>query len=121
MHQVKNLKTVLFVAGIAACGVAAAGGRGTPTPLPPTIVKAAVNVNENILVISGRNFGATPPTVLLAEQALDVKHHSEREIVARLPQQLAPATYGILVIATGEQNRASSNLFSATLVGTGEQ
>lgn len=116
-----NLKVTLLLAGIAACGVAAAGGRGMSTPLPPTIVKSAVNVNENILVISGRNFGATPPTVLLAEQALDVKNYSESEIVAHLPQQLAPATYGLLVITTGEQNRARSNLFSATLVGNGEQ
>lgn len=119
MHNATRT-SILLVAGLTACGIALAGGRGNPGPLPPLIVKTAVNAKDNVLIITGRNFGATPPTVLLAEQALDVKRFSEREVVAGLPHGLdAATTYGITVITTGTQQRASSNLFSATLPGIG--
>jgi len=113
MHKV-TIKTILLIAGLAACGIATAGGRGTPTPLPPMIVKTAVDAQEKILIITGRNFGATLPTVMLADQALDVKRFSEHEVVASLPLGIRPATYGVSVTTSG-RTRASSNLFSATL------
>lgn len=116
MYKV-TIKTVLLAAGLTTCGLAAAGGRGTPVSLPPTIVKTSVDMKENVIIITGRNFGATPPTVLMANQALDVKRFSEHEVVASLPHDLISATYGITVITTGIQNRARSNLFSATLFG----
>ena len=109
-----NIKTILFIAGLTACGMATAGKGGFPTPLPPMIVKTAVDTQEKALIITGRNFGATMPTVMLADQVLDVKHFSEHEIVANLPRDLATATYGVIVTTTG-QNRANSNLFSTTL------
>lgn len=46
--------------------------------------------------------------------ALDVKRFSQHGVVANLPQGLVSATYGVSV-TTGGRNRASSNLFSATL------
>ena len=113
MRQI-NIKTILFIAGLTVSSMATAGKGGFPTPLPPMIVKTAVDIQEKALIITGRNFGATMPTVMLADQALDVKHFSEHEIVANLPRGLAAATYGVIVTTTG-QNRASSNLFSATL------
>ena len=64
-----TIKTILLIAGLTACGIATAGGRGKH-PLPPMIVKTAVDVQEKVLIITGRNFGATPPTVMLADQAL---------------------------------------------------
>lgn len=116
-----NLKIILLVAGLIACGTATAGGRGTHVPLPPMIVKTVVDAKKNVLIITGRNFGATLPTVMLADQTLDVKHFSENEVVASLPHDLTSATYGITVIATGTQNRVRSNLFSATLSGAGRR
>ncbi len=113
MHKV-TIKTILLIAGLTACGITTAGGRGTYTPLPPMIVKTAVDAQEKVLIITGRNFGATLPTVMLADQALDVKHFSEHEVVANLPRGLTAATYGVTVTTSG-RNRASSNLFSATL------
>ena len=108
-----NTKTFLLIAGLTVCGVATAGGRGFSTP-PPMIVKTSVDTQGKMLIITGRNFGTTAPTVMLADQALEVKRFSENEIVANLPHGLATATYGVSVTTSGN-NRASSNLFSAAL------
>ncbi len=109
------IKTVLLVAGLATCGYAAAGGRGTSAVVPaPTIVKTAMNEHGNALIISGHNFGAKQPTVMLADQVLEVRHHSEHEVVAGLPQGLAAANYGVTLI-TNDSTRARSNLFSTTV------
>lgn len=113
-----SFKTILLIVGLTAYGVAAAG-RGIPAPQPPMIVKTAVGGQGKTLIITGRNFGASPPTVMLADQLLDVKHFSEREVVANLPRGLPAATYGVSVTTTG-RNQASSNLFSATLLSAGE-
>ena len=109
-----TLKTVLLVAGLAACGYATAGGRGTSAVKPPTIVKTAMDAHGNALIISGHNFGATRPTVMLADQVLEVKHHSEHEVVADLPQGLAAANYGVTLIAN-DSTPVRSNLFSTTV------
>lgn len=108
------IKTVLLVAGLAACGYAAAGGRGISAPKPPTIVKTAVDEHGNALIISGHNFGGTPPTVMLADQALEVKHYSEHEVVVDLPRGLAAANYGVTLIAN-DSSPVRSNLFSTTV------
>ncbi len=120
LTAVASIKTYLLAAGlaggIAAGGLAIASGRGATVSMPPLpmIVKTAIDVRENVLIITGRYFGATVPTVTLADRALNVKRFSEREVVASLPPGLASATYGITVITSG-RNPASSNLFSATL------
>ncbi len=111
--QKLRIKTILFLAGLTAYGIAVGKG-GFPTPLPPMILKTAVDTQEKALIISGRNFGATRPTVLLADQVLEVKRFSEYEVVASLPRDLTTATYGVIVTTSG-RNRASSNLFNATL------
>ena len=117
MHRI-TIKTLLLIVGLAACGIATAG-RGLPAHQPPMIVKTAVDTQEKTLTITGRNFGATTPTVILADQILDVKRFSEHEVVASLPRGLTAATYGVTVTTTS-RSRASSNLFSATLPPGGE-
>ena len=109
-----TIKTILLIAGFAACGIAAAGGGGIPSLQPPVIVKAVVDAQEKILIITGRNFGATLPTVMLADQALGVKRFSEQEVVASLPPSLTPGNYGVFVTTSG-RNRVSSNLYSTSL------
>ena len=113
MHHV-TIKSILFAVGLGVCGVTTAGGLGNVSPQPPMIMKTMVDEKENVLIISGRNFGATSPSVSLADQTLDVKRFSDNEVVASLPQDFASATYGVTV-TTGGRNRVSSNLFSATL------
>lgn len=121
MHKVNVIKIVLFLIGFGACGVASAGGRVLPSIPPPVIVKVALDPTENVLVITGRNFGETLPTVTLADTALVVKRFSENEVVATLPRGLTPATYGITVTTNGIRHRAVSSLFSATLPGAGKR
>lgn len=121
MQKVSVIKIVLFIVGFAIGGVAVAGGRGLPGIPPPVIVKVALDATENVLVITGRNFGETPPTVSLADAALVVKRFSENEVVAMLPRGLTPATYGITVTTNGVRHRAVSNQFSATLPGAGKK
>ena len=113
MHKIA-IKTILLIAGLAACGIATAGSGGLSTPQPPMIVKTVVDAQEKVLIIAGRNFGVMPPTVMLANQVLDVKRFSENQVVASLPPGLTSGNYGVSV-TTGSRNRASSNLFSATL------
>ena len=112
-----TLKTIVIIIGLAACNLVYAGGRGNPGPIPPFIVMTAVDAKKKVLIITGRNFGATAPTVMLADQVLEVKRFTENEVVASLPQPLAAATYGITVTSNGGRSRATSNLFTATLAG----
>lgn len=113
MHQV-IIRTALLLAGLTALD-AAAGGRGNPAPAAPLIMKTVVDEKDKVLVISGRNFGVTPPTVLLADHMLHVRQFSESQIMAQLPVNLTSGTYGVSVTTTGE-NKIRSNLFSAMLL-----
>lgn len=114
-----TVKTILLVAGISVCGITSAGGRGMPAPPQPVILKTVVDAKKMDLIISGRDFGKTIPTVMLAEQALDVVVFSEQEIVVDLPRSLTGGTYAVSVITNG-LNRTSSNLFSAVIPERGE-
>lgn len=121
MYRRSTINIILLVASLGAGSLALAGGRVLPANLPPVIVKAAVDVTENVLIISGRNFGESRPTVLLAEDVLEVKRFSSHEVVATLPRGLAHATYGITVITNHPRTRAASGPFSVTLSGAGRK
>lgn len=111
-----TIKTLLIIIGLATSGYAsAAGGRGNPGPISPYIVKTSVDAKEKTLIITGRNFGVTAPTVIMSGQVLEVKRFSENQVVASLPHPLAAATYGITVTSNGARNRVTSNLFTATI------
>ena len=116
--QKGNFKITLLAlgltGGVVAGNIAEAGGRGTPAPPSPTIVKAAVDIQEKALIITGRNCGVTLPVVILGDQILQVKQFSGQEIVASLPRGLTAATYGITVTTSG-RNPVSSYPFSASL------
>ena len=117
MHKYKlklTVQTMLLVAGLIQGGIASAGGRGGPAQVTPTITKTALHKDRNAIIISGRNFGSVLPTVTLADQILNVKRHSEQEIVASLPPNFAAATYSLTVVSNG-QRRGRSDPFSTTL------
>ena len=115
MTRKLTIKTTLFAAALIVCGHAVAGGR-YPSTVPPTpvIVKVMVDAKENALIITGRNFGTAPPTVHLAEQALEIKRFTEKEIVAHLPVDIQPATYSLTVTSDGRK-RATSDIFNAAI------
>ena len=103
---------LLLIVGLAFVGHAAAGGRGLPGALSPVILKVTVDSRDNTMVVSGQNFGSTPPTVRLAGQILDVQRFSENEVVASLPRDIQSATY-LLTLSTGGHGRATSSPFIA--------
>ena len=113
-----EIKTILLIVGLTVFGHAVAGGRGNPGPVPPAvlpvIIKTLVNPKENVMVISGRNFGSTAPIVRLADYILDVRRFSEQEIVVSLPRDTQPATY-TLTVTTGGRTQYTSSTFHATL------
>lgn len=113
MRSKIKIRSIVLIAGLGLCDAALAGGRGTIPP--PAIVKATVDAAENVLIISGRNFGKNPPTVLLAEESLPVKRFSEHEVTATLPRGLAQATYGIKVIASHPRRQAASAPFTVAI------
>lgn len=112
-----TIKTILLVAGLGLCGIAAA--RGELKPTPPVIHKTTVDVKQNVIIITGQNFGMAPPSVRLANKVLNVKQFSDHEVVAVLPGDIASGTYSVLV-TSGSQVHANSNLFSAALVVASE-
>lgn len=114
MHKAGIVKIVLLI-WLSASSVAWAGGRGLPSPSSPLIVKVTMDAKENVLIITGRHFGRTLPTVTLADEVLDVKRFSAHEVVATLPRDLSPATYGITVITNDTRHRTASNLFGVSL------
>ena len=111
-------KASLLILGLASLGHATAGGRGLPGPTLPVVLKTAVDFKENVLVISGRHFGTAAPTVRLAEEVLDVKHFSEKEIVVSLPPDTQAATYH-LTVTSGGRYRSTSEPFSVAYAPRG--
>lgn len=108
--MVKNLvKAVTLIIGLAPLTGVVAGGGGLLLPLPPVVWKTAVDLQENVLVISGRRFGTTMPTVRLANYVLRLQRFTENEIVASLPPDIQTATYSLTVT---NSSRSTSDLFS---------
>jgi len=103
----------VLATGLTGLGQAVASGRGTISGQPPVIVRTAVDTKQNLLIISGRNFGTTIPTVKLADQKLKVKHFTEQEVVANLPVGLPAANYGVTITINNAQYH--SNVFSTML------
>jgi hypothetical protein len=68
------------------------GAIGPLTPVP-MILSAEVDAVPYRLIISGTNFGSTPPLVKLGGQALAVSGSSPNRVVVDLPADLRPASY----------------------------
>ena len=64
----------------------------------PKILTVAVNPTENFLVLRGKDFGSTLPTVYLGGEALPVKSFSPSQVVAALPAALPPAFYRLSLV-----------------------
>lgn len=110
------MKKLGLIAVLAVSMLATFGGAAVARTLPPspTISMASVEAREHTLTITGRNFGTTAPTVVLAGKVLQVKSFSPGQVVAILPQAIAAATYSLTVITTGRA-RIPSNEFSTTV------
>jgi hypothetical protein len=106
------IKVAIVTMWLGTSGYAVAAGPGTPRFTPPVILSSTADLKDNVIVISGHDFGSTPPTVRLANQVLPVKSFSTTQIIASLPAGIQPATYSLTVSTTGPY-QATSNPFNA--------
>lgn len=91
----RTLRTLaaLVVLGVSSNPAVAGGLGGTPVPV---ITSVSTTTDPARLTLRGNALGDSPAVFLGAHQ-LQVTHTSEREIVARLPADLAPAAYRLVV------------------------
>jgi hypothetical protein len=80
------IKLLLVLMGLLPFGYAASVGLTTP---PPVIVSTLVDFKENVIAITGHNFGSTPPIVRLANQVLQVKSYAANQVVVSAPRHSA--------------------------------
>jgi hypothetical protein len=73
----------------------------------PVILSAEVDAVQYHLVISGTNFGSTPPLVKLGGQALVVSGSSPNRVVD-LPADLRPASYLLTISNKWDHSKADS-------------
>jgi hypothetical protein len=117
----KKMRKLIFqslfaIAGLAATTSGFALG-GSPGPVLPVILSVAADFKQQTLVISGRQFGSSLPTVRLANTLLTVKTASTERIVASLPAGIQPATYRLTVTAQDGRRAMTSEVFHAALLG----
>lgn len=111
-----RLTAILVLIGLGLLTYAAYAGSGSPRSLPPVIQSTTADFNNNVMVITGRNFGSAPPIVRLANHVLKVESFSANEVVVNLPRGIRPATYSLTVTASGS-HKVSSDIFITALMG----
>lgn len=111
------IKPILVLVGLLPFGYAAGVG---PKIHPPVIVSTMVDFKENVIVITGHNFGSTPPIVRLADQVLQVKSYAANQVVASLPAAIPPATYR-LTVTTDSPYKLTSDVFNAALFAAADR
>ncbi len=102
-----SIKAILVTVGFVH---AASAGSASPRTPPPVIVSTTVDFKENGMVITGHNFGRTPPIVRLGNQILTVKSFAPSQAVVGLPPGIRPATYRLTVTTDGPYRLTSRPL-----------
>jgi hypothetical protein len=74
----------------------------------PVILSVEVDAMQHRLIISGTNFGSTPPLVKLGGQALAVSGSSPNRVVVDLPAELRPASYLLTISNKRDHSKADS-------------
>ncbi|MGH8658877.1 MAG: IPT/TIG domain-containing protein [Gammaproteobacteria bacterium] len=72
------------------------------------------------MVITGHNFGRTPPIVRLGNQVLSVKSYAPNQAVVGLPPRIRPATYRLTVTTDGP-HKLTSEAFSAVVLAVADR
>jgi hypothetical protein len=111
----KTFMIAVAIASMLGSTSASAIGAGAAKPATPMIQSVAPDLKQGRLVISGQYFGGTAPTVRLGNLILEVKSASPNMIVAKLPDGIRPATYGLTVTINDGARVAVSDVFHAAL------
>jgi len=70
------VKAALFITGITSSGYAFGVAPVAPQPMPPVILSAAVDLTDDLILISGRHFVSSTPTVRLAYKNVNISQTS---------------------------------------------
>src|ERR1700745_971243 len=82
-----------------------------PDSRPPDAVvidSAQADLLAKTMAISGKNFGDLLPVVSLGATALEVTSYSPTTIKAKLPEDLPPSSYRLVIFAGGVSSRFGS-------------
>jgi hypothetical protein len=84
--------------------------------LPPIAVTSVI-VEESLITVRGSNFGDAAPSLVLGGRPLDVIGSTYEEVLAELPEAMAPGSY--LLRVSREPNREPFTLFEVTVGAAG--
>lgn len=85
----------------------ASAGRPGSTPAP-VIESAEIDPVQRRLTLTGSFFGGSTPVLTLGKQRLEVSESTPTQVVAKLPLDLRPATYRLLINNTKSSADATS-------------
>jgi hypothetical protein len=92
---------LIIIIGLTMLGQSVSAVQLRPRPPEPVILSTAVDSKNELMTISGWNFGNSAPIVRLGGQIVVVESFSPTEIVVTLPSDVRLATYLLTVSTTG--------------------
>lgn len=101
----------LFIALVLAMGTSQAHARGPGGAASPEVEHIEVDALQQNLVLKGKFFKTNGTVVSLGQHQLAVTESSQNRVVARLPPNLRPATYRVLVSSSHTHANAASLYF----------
>jgi IPT/TIG domain len=101
MLKLGTQRLLIIIIGLTMLGQSVSAMPPTPRPPEPVILSTAVDSKNELMTISGRNFGNYAPIVRLGGQIVVVESFSPTRIVVRLPSDIRLATYLLTVSTTG--------------------
>ena len=101
MLKLGTQRLLIIIIGLTMLGQSVSAMPPTPSPPEPVILSTAVDSKNELMTISGRNFGNSAPIVRLGGQIVVVESFSPTRIVVRLPSDIRLATYLLTVSTTG--------------------
>jgi hypothetical protein len=101
MLKLGTQRLLIIIIGLTMLGQSVSAVQLRPRPPEPVILSTAVDSKNELMTISGWNFGNSAPIVRLGGQIVVVESFSPTEIVIRLPSDIRLATYLLTVSTTG--------------------
>lgn len=84
-------------------------GAGRPGNTPsPVIDSVELDTAQHRLTLTGNFFGASTPLLTLGKHQLEVSTSTPTQVVAKLPLNLRPATYRLVINSTPSSAEATS-------------
>ena len=98
----------LFISLVLVMGTFHAHARGPGGAASPEVEHLEVDASQQNLLLRGKYFKTNGTAVSLGHHRLEVTESSQTNVVARLPSNLRPATYRVLVSSSYPHVNAAS-------------